>query len=231
MLVRHAAVMIYIGEYDYAELLLLRALYNTSDHGERTLAADYLPRIHHRMGQLQAARGNFEHARELFELAEGSFDRSNVIGRARTLRDNAWLTYRHGLPEEGRALAKAARDLMKQPDEVSPEWEKEFIVTDGFVARTNPKLSPTIAARQFMRIDERLRGGSDPIYERDNLRRLMGYLPMVERVGFELRSQTIWWRLIASHEIQTVVGDLMEGNFRGATLGSARRVTRHLLPF
>lgn len=223
--------MIYIGEHDYAELLLLRALYNTSDCGEKTPAADYLPRIHHRMGQLQAARGNFEHARELFELAEGSFDRRNVIGRARTLRDNGWLTFRHGRPDEGEALARQARDLLKKPEAVNPEWEKEFIVTDGFVARTNPKLSPTIAVRQFMRIDEQLRGGSDPIYERDNLRRLVQYLPIVDRVGFELRAQTIWWRLIASHEIKTVTQDLMDGNFRGATLGSARRITRHLLPF
>lgn len=231
LLVRHAAVLIYIGEYDVAELLLLRALYNTSDVGEKTAAANYLPRIHHRMGQLQAARGNFEHARELFELAEGSFDRGNVIGRARTLRDMAWLTFRHGQSEEGGTLAKQARSLLKQPSVVNPEWEKEFIVTDGFVARTDPRLPPKDAVSQFLRIDEQLKGGSDPIYERDNLRRLVGYLPLVGRAGFELRSQAIWWRLIAGHEVRTVLQDLMEGNFRGATLGPARRITRHLLPF
>jgi len=230
-LVRHAAVLIYIGEYDAAELLLLRALYNTRDCGERTAAADLLPRIHHRMGQLQAARGNVQHARELFEVAEGSFDRRNAIGRARTLRDLALLTYRHGQPDEGGALAKRARNLLKRPSQIDPTWEKEFIVTDGIVAGTDPSLPHAEAIRHFLIVDERVRGGSDPIYERENLRRLVRRIPIVERAGYEIRSQTIWWRLIAGHEIRTVTQDLMDGNFRGATLGSARRMTRHLLPF
>jgi hypothetical protein len=230
-LVRHAVVMTYIGEYDFAELLLLRALYNTNDCSERTEAADLLPRIHHRMGQLEAARGNFAHARELFRLAEGSFDRNNVIGRARTLRDLAWQVYRNGQLEEGSELAKSARNLLKQTTEGGELWEKEFIVTDGFVAGTDPRLPASDAVQQFLKVDTRIRGGSDPIYERDNLKRLVRYLPTVERVGYELRVQSIWWRLIANHEVKTVVNDLMEGNFRGATLGSARRITRHLLPF
>jgi len=230
-LVRHAAVLIYIGEYDTAELLLLRALYNTSDQGEKTEAAEYLPRIHHRMGQLQAARGNHTHASELFELAEGSFNRRNAIGRARTLRDLGLLKFRHGQQEEGGALTKRARSLLKQPDTVDLLWEKEFIVTDGIVAGTDLGLPASEALRHFLVVDERVRGGSDPIYERENLRRLVRRIPIVERAGYEIRSQTIWWRLIAGHEIRTVTQDLMDGNFRGATLGSARRMTRHLLPF
>lgn len=230
-LVRHAALLVYIGEYEAGELLLLRALSYTYDYGERTEAAYYLPRIHHRMGQLEAARGNDCHARELLQLAEGSFNHSNVIGRARTLRDLAWLTYRQGQQDEGSELAKRARNLLKKPDAASPEWEKEFIVTDGLVAQTDPRIPAPDAVKQFLKVDEHVRGGKDPIYERENLRRLIGLLPFSERLGYELRYQTIWWRLIASHEVKTVTQDLMDGNFKGATLGSARRITRHLLPF
>lgn len=230
-LVKRASVLIYIGELDVAELLLLRALYNTSDCGEKTEAATYLPRIHHRMGQLEAARGNVDAARELFELAEGSFTHSNVIGRARTLRDQAWLSFRQGQPEEGNALAKGARNLLKRTTEVNPQWEKEFLVTDSIVAGTDLKLSQQIAVRKLLRIDEQLKGGSDPIYERENLIRLMRYLPLTGRMAYELRSQSIWWRLIAGHEVRTITQDLMEGNLRAAALGPARRMTRHLLPF
>lgn len=229
-LVRRAAVLIHIGEYDFAELLLLRALYNTNDCGERTEAATYLPRIHHRMGQLEAGRGNAKAAQELFQVAETSFDPGNVVGRSRTLRDLAWLTHQVGQQEEGYELARRARNLLKQPTEPDETWEKEFIVTDGYVAGTDPRIPPTDAVQRLLRVDERIRGGSDPIYERDNLNRLVRYVPIIERAGYELRSQAILWRLIAGHEIRTIASDLMEGNLRGATLGSARRITRHLLP-
>lgn len=230
-LVKHAAVLIYIGEYDAAELLLLRALYYAFDCGERTEAAFFLPRIHHRMGQLEAARGHDRHAKELLQLAEGSFDHANAIGRARTLRDLAWLIYRQGQLDEGGELAKRARNLLKRPEVVNSDWEKEFIVTDGYVARTDPRLPAPDAVKQFLKVDERIRGGNDPIYERDNLKRLISCLPYTERIGYEMRSQMIWWKLVASHEIRTVTQDLMDGNIKGATLGSARRMTRHLLPF
>jgi tetratricopeptide (TPR) repeat protein len=227
-LVELAVVLMHIKDFDAAEQALLRALSMTNDFGEATPAATYRPRIYHRMAELEARRGNWSSAIELFELTENSFDKANVVGRARNLRTQAVFTRENGDHDAGLELANRARAILQHPRETGPTWEKEYVVTNGVIARTDDSLDTDDVAEQLLIVDDKLRGGNDPIYERDNLAALMSCVPISERVSFRMRYHAIGLRLVASQELSYVLRDLGDGDIRGVLFGPTGRMTRRL---
>jgi tetratricopeptide (TPR) repeat protein len=229
-LVKDAVTLMYLKDYEAAEHALQLALGNTQDFGEATSAAEYLPRIYHRMAQLEALRGNWEMASRLFERAESTFMPSNAVGRAKTLLTWAKLAYfKKGDEETARKLVRQARKILQRTNRTNPTWQKEYFVTKGFEDQIDDSMSVPEQVERLQVLDETLKGGSDPIYERENLAALMALVPLPQKLGYLLRYEAIGYRLVANYELNRILRDAIDGNIRGVMFGTSGRTVKRLL--
>ena len=200
----------------------------TDDAGQPTEGAYLLPRINHRFAQAYAQNGEIAIALELYEQAEKSFDRDNVIGRAIVLRDHGWLLWQHDELSKGERLIGEAMQLLRVPSLPADRWEKEYTTTLGFEARTWVPKDPKRALKVFHLVDDYIRGDSKWVYELDNLEQIIPLTSRRERVPYILRATALRTKMVTAQEASRVSNQLVEGKFLSAPIGSMARSASRL---
>ncbi len=227
-LITRAGHLLNAGEPERALGVMFMALGATTDHGVKTEAAYYLPRIRHGFALIYAAMGEDKRAKRNFELALKGFELDNRIGRARVMRDYGWFQFTRGYEVAGGRLLNRALDSLTAEHVHDERWEREMAATQGFLARTTAAIDPSEALDEFIRVDEVLRGGDKWIYELDNLQHLIRLLPLQKRLSYQLRAVVIWERIHVSEELKLLKGDFIDGNpIDGLTRIAWRTARRH----
>lgn len=228
-LVKQSQHLMNVGKVEQAVDVLRLALAATKDIDRQTDGAKLLPRIYHRIAQAEAMRGNISASLKMFVKSEKAFNRKNVIGRSRVLRDHGLVVWEHIDETEGKELIEAALMALRRPTETSARWELEYLVTEGFLARLVAEEDPAKALQVFLRVDARVRGGSKWVYELDNLEQMIPLLPRSKRPPYLLRASLLASRMVVADEITHVSNSLMEDRkYVSAPLGCMVRTSARL---
>jgi hypothetical protein len=213
--------------------MLQHALGMTTDYGDDTEAAYYLPRIRHRLALSYAKVGEERVARKNFDESIKLFKPCNNVGRARVLRDYGWWLVQLGEVNDGRLRLHQALSLMRDVEESTRDdvWHREYLVTEGMVARLSSGVKASETRLTLLSIDEQLRGGNKWIYELDNLRHLIPLLSVRERPRYVARAIAIETRIVLHEDLSVLGNDLRDGIVVRGFLGLGLRVTRRARPF
>ena len=221
-----------LGELERARTTLCFAMNATFDDADKrpTESAELLPRIKHRVAQLHDLTGEVEAADICFTEAESLFDRSNVIGRAITMRDHGWAAWQWGDWEKAEKLIPQAHALLLNSTSINRRLRLELAVTKGFEARLFASEDPDKARRQFLAVDRKIRGGTKWVYELDNLRQLVDCLPLKSQPLYRLRIRQLSLQMIIVDEVGLTTRDVIDGNFGHAIFGTTLRNIRRISP-
>lgn len=222
------------GEYERAIFMLQRALGMTTDYGDETEVAYYLPRIRHRLALSYAELGEERVARKNFDESIKQFKPCNNVGRARVLRDYGWWLVQLGEVTAGRQRLYQALTLMQDVEEGDARddaWHREYLVTEGMVARLSSGVKDGETQQILLAIDKQLKGGDKWIYELDNLRYLIPLLSLRQRPRFIARAAIIETRIVLHEDLSVLGNDLRDGTVVRGVFSLGLRMTRRALPF
>lgn len=228
-LLKRGCHLLNAGENQRALNSFVHALGITTDYGDATTAAYYLPRIRHCLALAHAALGNTSAARKNFEQSLKRFEADNHIGRARTMRDFGWFLVANGQMKAGRTRLQGALDTLALESNRDERWTREQAATEGFLARLDAKTNPRKAAAKLRSVDVVLQGSDKWMYELDNLQHLIPLLGFVESLEYRTRAFVLRERIRLSEDAKVLIDDIAMGRpVHGIARLMVRSTRRHL---